>query len=210
MPEKTGLTPAARLVRGVLCAALAIFLAGSSHALAGGVAPVLAVLLSFPLGALVCVVLAGRQLSLPRVVLGVGVSQVVFHILFDFFTAMPSAMVVSAGHQHDEIPAIPLSPTASGTESSLGGADAGMIASHLIAGLLTVALVRHGENLWWSLVGIIDAAVMTIVRLVRLCPVAEENRRNFTEHGPYRLYELLHCDARLRLRGPPAQRLSFS
>ncbi|BBE21346.1 hypothetical protein MN0502_02290 [Arthrobacter sp. MN05-02] len=107
MSEEAGLTPAARLVRGVLCAVLAVFLAGASHAVAGGTVPVLAVLLSFPLGALVCVILAGRQLSLPRVALGVGVSQVVFHFLFNLFAGMPSVttsmMMVGAGHRHEGI-----------------------------------------------------------------------------------------------------------
>ncbi|BBE24647.1 hypothetical protein MN0502_35300 (plasmid) [Arthrobacter sp. MN05-02] len=50
----------------------------------------------------------------------------------------------------------------------------------------------------------------TIVRLIRLCPVTEESRRGFLEYAPYGLYELLQCDTRLRLRGPPpARELSF-
>ncbi|BBE24646.1 hypothetical protein MN0502_35290 (plasmid) [Arthrobacter sp. MN05-02] len=145
MSEEAGLTPAARLVRGVLCAVLAVFLAGASHAVAGGTVPVLAVLLSFPLGALVCVILAGRQLSLPRVALGVGISQAVFHFLFDLFAAMPSVMtstMVSAGHRHEGILATPLAPMVAGSASSTGGTDGAMITSHLIAGLVTVALVR--------------------------------------------------------------------
>jgi hypothetical protein len=213
MSEKAGLTPAARLVRGVLCAALAVFLAGSSHAIAGGTVPILAVLLSFPLGALICVILAGRQLSLPRVALGVGVSQAAFHLLFDLFAGMTAAapsMMVSAGHRHEGILATPLTPLVAGPASSAGGMDEGMIASHLVAGLVTVALVRRGEYLWWSLVGIIEAVVSTIVRLVRLCPVTEKSRRAFLEYAPYGLYELLQCDTRLRLRGPPARELSFS
>ncbi|BBE21345.1 hypothetical protein MN0502_02280 [Arthrobacter sp. MN05-02] len=56
--------------------------------------------------------------------------------------------------------------------------------------------------------GIIEAVVSTIVRLVRLCPVTE-SRRGFLEYAPYGLYELLQCDTRLRLRGPPARELSF-
>jgi hypothetical protein len=214
MSEEAGLTPAARLARGVLCAVLAVFLAGASHAVAGGTVPVVTILMSLPLGALVCVILAGRQLSLPRVALGVGVSQVVFHFLFDFFAGMPSVMtstmMVSAGHRHEGILATPLVPMVAGSASSTDGMDAGMIASHLVAGLATVALVRRGEYLWWSLVGIIEAVVSTIVRLIRLCPVTEESRRGFLEYAPYGLYELLQGDTRLRLRGPPARELSFS
>jgi hypothetical protein len=210
MPGKVRLTPAARLVRGTLCAALAIFLAGSSHAVAGGTVPTPALLLAFPLSALACVILAGRQLSLPRVALGVGISQVVFHFLFNLFGALPSTVVIHAGHQHDGIHALPLSLMTSGTGSPLGGMEVGMIASHLVAGLVTMALVRHGERLWWSLMGVLQAAVTTILCLVRLYPVSAGSRRGFIEYAPYGLHELLQCDTRLRLRGPPTQQLSFS
>lgn len=68
----------ARFVRGWFCAALATLLAAASHVLAGGNVPFLAVALSVSVGALVCVVLAGRRLTLPRAASGVAVSQLAF------------------------------------------------------------------------------------------------------------------------------------
>ncbi|MBG6184984.1 hypothetical protein IWX65_002962 [Arthrobacter sp. CAN_A214] len=85
-----------------------------------------------------------------------------------------------------------------------------MTASHVVAGVVTVAIVRHGEQLRWSSMGTIEAAVTTIVRLIRLCQVPEERRRGFLEHASYGLGELLQRDIRLQLRGPPAQQFSCS
>lgn len=209
MLAKVGVTPAARLMRGILCAALAVFLAGASHAVAGGIVPVFAVLVSFPLGALVCVILAGRQLSLSRVVAGVAVSQVVFHFLFDLFAVIPSSVVARAGHQHEFVSAPPLSPMMAGATTSFGDMDTAMVTSHLVAGLVTIALVRHGEHLWWSLVGAVRSSVTTILGLVRLYPVALEDRRSVVEYTPHGLQELLQSDSRRRLRGPPVRRVSI-
>lgn len=210
MSAKVGVTPAVRLVRGVVCAALATFLAGASHAVAGGMIPIHAVLLAFPLGSLVCVMLAGRQLSLFRVVVGVSASQVVFHLLFTFFAVMPVTVSSQPGHEHEGMLTAALLPVAPGTGSSVGVMDTSMMSSHLVAGFVTVALVRQGEQLWWSLIGILDAVVTHVVRLVRLCPVTDERYRAADEHAPFGLYELLQGDTRLQLRGPPAVRVSLS
>ncbi|WP_049830786.1 hypothetical protein [Arthrobacter sp. RIT-PI-e] len=193
-------TPAARSVRGWLCAAVATFLAAASHAVAGGSVPLLAVVLSTALGALVCVLLAGRRLTTPRVVLGVLASQLSFHALFEVFSAAPLPAVGDAGpHQHEVAGALlPTVTTATGS-----GMTALMAVSHLCAGLLTVLLVLHGESLWWSLLGILTAALVVIVHLVAHRPPVYLRRvRPSAEPSPA-LYELLHRDTRFKLRGPP-------
>ncbi|WP_235498718.1 hypothetical protein [Arthrobacter sp. Leaf234] len=202
--------PAARLMRGMACAAFATFLAGASHAVAGGTVPLPAILLALPLASLLCVMLAGQRLSPLRVVMGVSASQIIFHFLFAFFALVPSAPAALTGHQHDgAFTASPL-PVTPATSSYMSAMDMSMVCSHLVAGVVTIVLVRHGEQLWWSLIGILAAAVTHIVRLVRLCPVSRQMRRAVDAHAPFGLYELLHSDARLQLRGPPAPHLSSS
>lgn len=210
MSGDSGVKPAARLVRGMVCAALATFLAGASHAVAGGTVPLPAILLALPLGSLLCVMLAGRRLSRLRIVMGVSASQIIFHFLYAFFAMVPSAPAALTGHQHDGGFTSSLVPVPPATGSSMSAMDTSMVFSHLVAGVVTIVLVRHGEQLWWSLIGILAATVTHVVRLVRLCPVSRQLRRAVDVSAPFGLYELLHSDARLQLRGPPASHLSFS
>lgn len=222
MSGDSGVMPAARLVRGLVCAALATFLAGASHAVAGGAVPLPAILLAFPLGSLLCVLLAGRRLSRLRIVMGVSASQIIFHFLFAFFALAPSAPAARTGHQHDGgltssllpvtavTPGTPVTQDTYGAGGFMSAMDTSMVCSHLVAGIVTMALVRHGEQLWWSLIGILTAAVTHIVRLVRLCPVSDQRCRAVDAHAPFGLYELLQSNARLQLRGPPTPHLSSS
>lgn len=194
-------TPAARLVRGWLGAALATFLAGASHAVAGGSIPFAAAALALAVSALMCVLLAGRRLSGPRIILGVVMSQLSFHALFELFSAAPTLSTNSLGvHQHEV--AIALLPSAT-TALAGSGMTLLMAFSHLCAGLLTVFLIRRGEGLWWSLMGILTAGLVVIARVVGPHPVADPRRARPTAEPAAALYELLHRDTRLKLRGPP-------
>lgn len=194
-------TPAARLVRGWLCAALATFLAGASHAVAGGSVPLVGAALALAVSGLVCVLLAGRRLSGPRIILGVLLSQLSFHGIFEVFSAAPVPLTRSIGaHQHEL--AITLLPSAT-TALADSGMTLLMGTSHLCAGLLTVLLVRRGEGLWWSLVGILTAGLVVIARLLGSGPVPGLRRARPSTEPAAALYELLHRDTRLKLRGPP-------
>ncbi|MCU1481117.1 MAG: hypothetical protein JWQ19_1903 [Subtercola sp.] len=74
---------AARTLRGLTAAGVAVFVAALSHALGGGDAPGgIGVVLALAFSAVVCVALAGRTLSLVRLSLAVGFSQLAFHLLF--------------------------------------------------------------------------------------------------------------------------------
>lgn len=131
-----------RLLRGFAASSVATIIAAVSHTIGGGAAPhplLIAALSVFltPSAAL----LVGRRLSLPRLAMTVLLSQSVFHVLFVALnaTAAPSATAVtSAGHQHS----LMLTPLGEGVAP-----DAGMLAAHVIAGILTVALLWRGENL---------------------------------------------------------------
>ena len=81
-----------RALRGTLAAAFATFVALTSHILGGGSFPTaMGVIVPLALSTLVCVLLAGRQMSLPRLTVSVGISQTLFHLLFSLFTPHGSA-----------------------------------------------------------------------------------------------------------------------
>lgn len=76
-----------RALRGTLAAAFATFVALTSHILGGGAFPsAMGVVVPLALSILVCVLLSGRRLSLPRLTFSVGISQTLFHLLFSLFT----------------------------------------------------------------------------------------------------------------------------
>ncbi|GAA1113133.1 hypothetical protein [Arthrobacter flavus] len=203
---RTSVTPAARLTRGLLVAVTSTFLAGASHALAGGGVPTVAAVIAMTLGTLVCVILAGRRLTLARIIVGVAISQVVFHSLFALFTGASTAPTGSmVGHGHELV--LPI-PSAAMTGSDYPGIL--MLASHLAAGLLTIALVRHGEALWWALVGVLAASLTAMIRWVGSCPFSEKLRSLPVRPATLGMHDLLHANSRRRLRGPPVNRLSFA
>lgn len=196
-------TPAARFVRGWFCAGFATLFAAASHIVAGGVVPGLAVILSLSVGALVCVVLAGRRLSFVRVVCGVGVSQILFHTLFDVLAKAPGYSGAVSDHQHGLGSWSGAGVTHAASPIAGTGVEASMMVSHLVAGLLTIIAVRRGENLWWALLSILTTTVVAILRVCTLPPVGAINPRIPNRPAVNALEELLHLDARLQLRGPP-------
>jgi len=91
-----------RALRGTLAAAFATFVALTSHILGGGSFPTaMGVIVPLALSILVCVLLSGRRLSLPRLTFSVGISQTLFHLLFSLFTphasGSPAASAQSGG-----------------------------------------------------------------------------------------------------------------
>lgn len=198
------MTPTSRLVRGWLSAAMATFLAAASHAAAGGTVPLVAVVVSLVAGGLVCVILAGRRLTLPRVVVGVAASQLVFHGLFGMFATSggnPDGAVAAPHHLHGAS-TLMASPGLAHTPDA-SGMSALMLLSHLLAGVAGVALIRHADHLWWALLAILCATIDAIMVVARHVPIADARRlMAFGDGSPF-LYDLLHCDTRRRLRGPP-------
>ncbi|WP_194422210.1 hypothetical protein [Microbacterium abyssi] len=127
-----------RLLRGSAASSVATIIAAVSHTIGGGAAPhplLIAALSVFltPIAAL----LVGRRLSLPRLTATVLLSQSVFHVLFVALNATVASSVASTGHQHTLV----LSPLGESVAP-----DAGMLAAHLLAGMLTVALLWRGES----------------------------------------------------------------
>jgi len=148
---------AARLARGWIGAAFATSAAAASHVLAGGPAPhPLMVALSLALSGLICVALAGKVLSLPRLMVAVAASQAIFHALFTAAPASgPTTASVHSGHLgHDPAAMAAMLADAAGPagasfldgSTAMGHSAVAMWAGHALACALTVLFLRFGET----------------------------------------------------------------
>ncbi|MDO7882316.1 hypothetical protein [Antiquaquibacter soli] len=123
---------ASRAGRGWLVAFAATVVAAVSHTLAAGVPPT-----AFGFGASLVLagtasaLLSGRRQSLWRLTASVAISQVLFHSLFSGM-GTPTAAV----HGHSLAAVSPIHDHAA----------ADMWLAHLLAGLVTVVLLRHAES----------------------------------------------------------------
>lgn len=213
-----------RARRGSAAAGFATFVALTSHVIAGGSLPTpMGVIVPLALSTLVCVLLAGRRLSLPRLSLSVVASQSLFHLLFSVFTPMTrTADPANAMERHamHHAGAAPMSASMSGSISGAPGAMSGsgteamtahahaspaMLAAHLLAAVLTIAMI------YWS--EVLPERIGTFLRLVihallpslaRPIPVPSRAERRFlvVDILPRRLGVLR---SPVLTRGPPAR-----
>ena len=96
-----------RALRGTLAAVFATFVALTSHILGGGSFPTaMGVIVPLALSILVCVLLSGRHLSLPRLTVSVGISQTLFHLLFSLFTPHGSALSTTMARSDNGLAAL--------------------------------------------------------------------------------------------------------
>lgn len=188
----TAVSPAARLVRGTLAAAVSTLAASASHGMADGAALfTLGTLVALCLATPFCVALAGRELSLRRLSVAVILSQTAFHGLFRLLGHAPhaahgahgashgghSAHAAAAAGAHPSLHAghggsIPLPEAASGAmehHSLLFDGSVTMALSHLVAALATIAVLRQGERalaLVWRLLALVLPALPVAPRAV--------------------------------------------
>lgn len=143
------------VVRGFASSTLAIFTALAGHVSGGGQMPgPLGLVVPWVLSLMVCVLLAGKRLSLFRLTLSVGVSQFLFHLLFVLGTITPTGARVPA-HVHGA----PLVLPAGGGAAEAAAADGSMWAGHLVAALVTVVALHWGERLVHAARHLADLAV---------------------------------------------------
>jgi len=152
--ERSGTRPQ-RALRGAAAAAISTVVAGTAHTLAGGGAPPWwLVVVVAALAAPVAVWLVGRRLTLRGTASAVMVAQLGLHAAFAAVGPDgPSSAASAAASAHNaHHPA--LASFAPATLSPVSGAltghlhlDPGMIAAHLLAAALTVALLLRGETL---------------------------------------------------------------
>ncbi|UOQ59452.1 hypothetical protein MUN76_10345 [Leucobacter rhizosphaerae] len=143
------------LVRGSFAATIATFVALVSHVAGGGAVPGIAGWATpLILSLLICVALAGRNLSVIRLSVSVVASQVLFHTLFMLGT--PSAALqggASAGagaampqhHDHAAMMMIPPPALSPGT-AELVQADPTMWLAHALGAAVTVIFLVRGER----------------------------------------------------------------
>lgn len=128
-----------RLARGAAASSVATIIAAVSHTIGGGAAPhpLLIVALSVFLTP-IAAVLVGRRENLLRLSAAVLLSQTVFHVLFTALGATVTPTIAGHGHQH----VMTLGPV-----GEAASPDAGMLAAHVVAGIITVLLLARGESI---------------------------------------------------------------
>ncbi|CAG7598283.1 hypothetical protein LEUCIP111803_00210 [Leucobacter soli] len=194
------MTRAARTGRGAIAAAAATLVAAISHAAAGGAITPLAVGATAVLALPICVALAGRLGSLWRLALAVGASQFLYHWSF-------WELGLSAGRPSGDAPAAPhhaahLTTVFAPELVASGAAEAWMWASHAAAAILTVVLLRHGEQAAAVLGRVV---FQVLLRPTAAAPVAPPSRtavRVQTVRAALR--DRLTVLSAISHRGPPA------
>ena len=148
---------------------------------------------------MICVLLAGRSLSLVRLGLSVAVSQFLFHTLFVLGTITPSG--ISSPHVHGAPLVLPLTDAV----PEVVAADASMWVGHGLAALLTVLALYRGERLILALRELAVRLVRWVRRRVDLVLV----RPRLADASRLRgRFEVAHATdlvrlATLRGRAPP-------
>jgi hypothetical protein len=156
---------ASRVLRGSVAAAFSTFVALLSHVTGGGSAPgAVGVAVPLALSVLVCVALAGRRLTLPRIVLSVAASQFLFHTLFVLGSSSGVSGSSPAGHA-GHAGAVELSVTAGHPASHTTGA---MWAAHVVAAAVTIAMLRQGDAALTRLAEIALFVAHAVVRVLAL------------------------------------------
>ena len=204
--ERSTSTRWARFVRGWIAAAIAVFVALCSHLLAGGDAPGLpGILLCLAFAGMICVVLAGRTLSTPRLAVAVGLSQFLFHGVFGMLGSAP--MSIAGGHPHDAH-TMDMSAQPMPLPVPMAAADSGMAMptwmwfAHAVAAVITVLALRFGERAFWRLVALAAPWVRMLLAFAR--PVAVHAPPASIPAADVLLPPRLVVLSPQRHRGPPA------
>lgn len=149
------------LLRAFAAATFATHIALLSHVLAGGELPgLLGIVAPWLLSLMVCVLLAGRKLSLIRLSVSVVVSQLLFHSLFVLGSF---DLTTSVAHVHGaQLPLV-----VPGMTDALV-ADGVMWVGHALAAAITVATLYRAEVLLLALRRILVRAAHWVRRKLRL------------------------------------------
>lgn len=174
-----------RALHGAAAAGFATFVALISHVIGGGALPTaMGLMVPLALSTLICVLLSGRRLSLPRLSLSVLASQSLFHLIFSVFAPMGGSHgPANAVERHDmhHSGSAGMTGSMTGMTGPMSGsmAEPGAVASmhahtspamllaHLIAAVLTIAMVYWAQALPTKIGSfvrlVIDALLPTMV-----------------------------------------------
>lgn len=189
----------------------------------GGALPsAMGVVVPLALSLLVCVLLAGRRLSLVRLSLSVLASQTLFHLLFTVFTPAAgshgpaNAVERHAAHHTGQTGTSASMPAMSESmpySMPGGSADAGMhshaspmmLMSHLVAAAVTIAMIYWSQVLPAKIAGfvrqVLHALLPTMVRLTSV-PSGPKPHLRVVEILPRHLGVLR---SPVLTRGPPVE-----
>ncbi|KQM16013.1 hypothetical protein ASF83_08935 [Plantibacter sp. Leaf171] len=195
----------ARVARGTAAAAFATFAAALSHTIGGAAAPSAFVLLvGGTFAVLVCVLLAGRRITVPGIVASVLVSQLGYHALFTLVPSTVSATVTSGGgsgagswHRHQVVELA----AGGGITMHSHGATA-MWVAHLVAAVATITAILFAERATRAALAALTVRLLARrAAPVHLVPAPRRVQWVRVNERPRNLgVVLLH----LRHRGPPA------
>lgn len=154
---------------------LATFAALAGHMTGGGQMPgLLGILVPWVFSFMICVLLAGRKLSIIRLSVSVAISQFLFHMLFVLGTITPSGSATP--HVHGA----PLVLPAGDGVADAVVADGAMWFGHLAAVIVTVVALHRGERVLLALRDLAVQAVRWVQRrvdAVLISPVLVVGRR---------------------------------
>ncbi|MCS5735455.1 hypothetical protein [Herbiconiux daphne] len=196
-----------RTARGLRAAGIATFLAAFSHVAAGGGAPGgVGLVVALALSAMVCVLLAGRRISLPRLSISVLISQFAFHLLFGVGAGDGSTSLVETAGHHGRL-MLATVPDAAAAPVHPAHDPALMWVAHGVSAVITIALLQWGERALARLRRLARGGIRSLVTMPQLAFVEPVPPRS-----PVRADGLAVVDhlsdlgvlfGALRHRGPP-------
>ncbi|MDF2442863.1 MAG: hypothetical protein JWR01_1066 [Subtercola sp.] len=212
-------TRPARVLRGLVAAFFAVFVAALSHVAGGGGAPgAVGTALALAFSSVVCVALAGRSLSVVRLSISVVSSQVILHTLFAVGasgggTGGGATVTMSTMQHHGDV-LLTVSGAAGGVAAGGGGPMllgalaaqlcSGMWIAHLAAALVTILALRRGESAFWGLVSVAGLRFRRLFRpfFVEPTPVARVDGADWSVERDHRRDLGVFLESVWR-RGPP-------
>ncbi|MGA1813218.1 hypothetical protein VH571_12635 [Frondihabitans sp. 4ASC-45] len=200
-----------RVARGLIVATLSVAIAAFSHVAGGGMVPgLLGTVLALVFACLVCIALSARALAVVPLAVSVGVSQIVFHLLFSLGTSLPASAgdghsvgmlgMVMSGGSTVRLPDV----AGSASHGMEGMSDTRMWLGHAVAALLTIALLLHGERALVTIARLAVARLALVSRILGFALFPDRHglvRALADRRGIRRLGVLLAARPH---RGPPA------
>lgn len=186
-----------QVLRGIALGSLAVFVALCAHIFGGGGMPSVAgIAVPGLLSIVVSILFAGRRLSLPRMMIGVGFSQGIFHLFFTF----GAAQMTGGHHDHGGFEFL-----AVGGQSLAALDGLLMPLSHIVAGAITVASTYFMETALTALLRIADRVRVWLRRFTPQSPTILTTGQAVAPRSvDADLPRILDLFGSLRRRGPPS------
>ncbi len=193
-----------RMLRAVASAGVSTIATACAHSAGGGHVPEPLMLATvFVLGVLLCFGLAGRRVTLPRLLPGVAATQLLLHAVFTAAEGTGGASV-PARHVVHHVESL------AATELVVAdGHNDGMLWAHVAAGLVTLLTLHAGLGAVRQLLRAVAVRVVAVLALVLGVELGAGRlvRRTGANDAPAALASLISAATR-SLRGPPSAHAS--